>query len=104
MTNSAFWHGSDDDQAAARFAAEHAIVSNLDDDVLEMAAGNEALLPEWPPVIRLPNLLSIPMPAGASVPDVTECKWCGTPLARREGSWCHETGYRERGGCTEPTP
>lgn len=31
------------------------------------------------------------------------CRWCGTPVRQREGvGLVHETGFRDRGGCTSP--
>jgi hypothetical protein len=75
-----FWRMPDDEQALARYRAEHSIVWSVTDDEMDMEAGNGELLPEWPPVIRLPNLLSIPMPAGAPEPAIGTCKNCRTAL------------------------
>lgn len=43
-----FW-SQDDDAAVARFRAEHGITSSFDGDDLTVNAGNEELLPPWPP-------------------------------------------------------
>ncbi len=78
------WRGPDD-QAAARFLAEHGMVSGLDGDELVIEAGSEALLPPWPPVIL--------------------CAVCQTPVARHgEAGWRHEVSLAERGGCSTPWP
>ncbi len=99
-----FWRRLDDEQAAARFGAEHGIVSSFAGDVLELAAGSEALLPPWPPVVNLPGL-AVPIPAGgAPEPERAVCGGCGTELAMREGEWRHEVGLRARGGCTKARP
>ncbi len=98
-----FWRRLDDEQAAARFGAEHGIVASLSGEVLELAAGSEALLPPWPPVVNLPGL-AVPIPAGAPEPDRSVCQECGTALAKREGEWRHEVGFRDRDGCVKALP
>ncbi len=108
------WRGPDD-QAAARFLAEHGMVSRLAGDELVIEAGSEALLPAWPPIV--PANVPSGTPAdlrrsdfGAdsvpgNVPPVVLCAVCQTPVARHgEAGWRHEVSLAERGGCTTPWP
>lgn len=96
------WHGPDD-QAGDRLRAEHGIVPSFAGDTLHLAAGSEALLPPWPPVINLPGLC-VPIPAGAPDVERATCAGCGTALGRREGEWRHEEGLAARDGCMDARP
>ncbi len=90
------WSGPDD-QAAARFLAEHGMVGSFDGDELVIEAGSEALLPAWPP-----DLSGLPSSPAESV---IACAVCQTPVARHgEAGWRHEVSLAERGGCTTPWP
>ena len=113
------WRGPDD-QAAARFLAEHGMVSGLDGDELVIEAGSEALLPPWPPEgydwaaygapARVggvgPSGDESPGPSGTnSTGPLILCAVCQTPVARHgEAGWRHEVSLAERGGCQTPWP
>lgn len=82
------WRGDPDD-AAARFLAEHGIVSEMVGGDLVLSAGSEALLPAWPPGIAA----------------VVLCAVCATPVVRHgEAGWRHEVSLADRGGCVTPWP
>ncbi len=122
------WRGPDD-AAAARFLAEHGMVSGLDGDEFVIEAGNGALLPPWPPVeydvgpfalrpsnrtehvgvvqrqVSPPVTHGVAGSASARGPDVTLCAVCATPVARHgDAGWRHEVSLAERGGCTVAWP
>ncbi len=91
------WRGPDD-QAHARFLAEHGMVSGMDGDGLVIEAGSEALLPPWP--IDLNG-----SPSSLKASPVVLCAVCQTPVARHgEAGWRHEVSLAERGGCQTPWP
>lgn len=76
---------------------------SLDGEVLGIHAGNESLLPPWPPEVDgggriVKTSVATPVP-------VTTCAVCNTPVERHgEAGWRHEVALNARGGCVTPWP
>lgn len=82
-----FWTQGNEN-ASIRFRMEHGLVAGMEGDDLVIAAGNEELLPPWPP--DLPEYV---------------CGACGTEVKEHgDAGWRHEKGFKERGGCPRPRP
>ena len=94
-----FWT---DDNAESRYLAEHGAVSRFDGDELVIEAGNEALLPPWPPSGYNETGPSV---VGSTGTANVLCAVCATPVVRHgDAGWRHEVSYAERGGCSTPWP
>lgn len=86
MGSDEFWgYLGDEEDIWAEFIATHSFAPSLEGDAMVIQFGDADRLPQ--------------------PPKRYECASCRTEVRDRgDAGWCHEVGFKERGGCTHVIP